>query len=106
MRYTVILFPDAENYTSVLVPAMPGCVTFGGSANEAITRVREAMNSWIAVEAEQGRAPLDETPMLIAQAVAEALEIVGEMREAGELPADSGYDLRIATVDVSAPVPV
>jgi len=42
--YTVILEPDPEvgGYT-VLVPALPGCVTEGSTAEEALANVREAI---------------------------------------------------------------
>jgi len=42
--YTVILEPDPEvgGYT-VFVPALPGCVTEGSTAEEALANVREAI---------------------------------------------------------------
>ena len=30
LRYTIVIYPDGDAY-SVLVPALPGCVTFGRS---------------------------------------------------------------------------
>ncbi len=43
--YTVILEPDPEagGYT-VLVPALPGCVTEGATVEEALANAREAIS--------------------------------------------------------------
>lgn len=47
-RYTIILEPDEEDggYT-VLVPALPGCVTQGDSVEECIERAQEAIAGYI-----------------------------------------------------------
>ena len=102
MRYTVILMPD-EEWISVSVPAMPGCVSQGRTRDEALANVLEAMEGWILTEAEQGRDPLADTPSVVAAGVAEALEIIDEMREAGEIPPDRGYALELATVELRQP---
>jgi antitoxin HicB len=43
-RYSVVLIPDPEagGYT-VLVPALPGCVTEGDTLDEAMANTREAI---------------------------------------------------------------
>ena len=105
MRYTVILVPDGEGTVSVSVPALPGCMSVGSSRAEALEHVREAMQGWLESEAAAGRGPLAETPALLAAGVAEALEIIDEMRAAGEVPPDQGYELELASVEV-APLPV
>ncbi len=48
MEYTIILDPDEEGmgYT-VLVPALPGCVTQGRTREEAIERAKEAIAVYI-----------------------------------------------------------
>jgi antitoxin HicB len=47
-KYTVILEPNypEEGYT-VRVPALPGCITYGRSKQEALDRVREAIEGFI-----------------------------------------------------------
>jgi len=47
-EYTVILEPDDEGrgYT-VLVPALPGCVTQGRTRDEALSRASEAIAAYI-----------------------------------------------------------
>lgn len=103
MRYTIILVPSDEG-VSVSVPAMPGCVTYGRNRSEAVSRVQESIAGWIATEATQGRVPREESPALVSQSVSEALEILQEMREAGEMSAVSGYELELTTVEVPQPV--
>jgi len=54
-EYTIVLDPDenGRGYT-VLVPALPGCVTQGRSRAEALTRAREAIAGYIASLEEDG----------------------------------------------------
>ena len=103
-RYTVILVPDDDGQVSVLVPALPGCVTVGGSRPEALEHARQAIAGWLATEATSGRAPLVENPAVIEAGVREALQIIDDMRAAGEVRPDRGYDLELATVEVRPPV--
>ncbi len=42
LRYTVLLYPD-EGVYSVVVPALPGCVTWGHTVDEALTMARDAI---------------------------------------------------------------
>lgn len=47
-RYTIILYPDAdEGAFTVRVPALPGIVTQGKSIEEAIAMGREAIGLYI-----------------------------------------------------------
>ena len=60
-EYTVILEPDDERrgYT-VLVPALPGCVTQGRNQEEALLRAREAIAAYIeSLEADGEPVPED-----------------------------------------------
>ena len=47
-RYTVVLEPNhpEEGYT-VRVPALPGCITYGRTREEALLRAREAIGGFI-----------------------------------------------------------
>ncbi len=47
-KYTVILEPNypEEGYT-VRVPALPGCITYGWSREEALERAKEAIVGFI-----------------------------------------------------------
>ena len=92
MRFTVILVPGDVAGLSVVVPAMPGCFSVGRTREEALANVRDAIAGWAQVEAQQGRGPLSETPKLVLDAVSHALAIIDEMRAAGELTHDHGYE--------------
>jgi antitoxin HicB len=104
MRYTVILVPDDDGRVSVLVPALPGCVSMGGSRREALEHARGAIAGWLAAEAAAGRAPLVENAAVIEAGVCEVLQIIDDMRAAGEVRPDHGYDLELATIEVSPAV--
>ena len=47
-EYTIVLEPDEEGsgYT-VIVPALPGCITQGRTREEAIERAKEAISLYI-----------------------------------------------------------
>lgn len=48
MEYTIILEPDDDGHGfTVLVPALPGCVTQGKNREEAISRAKEAIAAYI-----------------------------------------------------------
>jgi predicted RNase H-like HicB family nuclease len=66
-EYTVILEPDAEGrgYT-VLVPALPGCITQGGTREEALSRAREAIAAYIeSLEADGEPVPEEQEPIQV-----------------------------------------
>ena len=66
-EYTVILEPDDEGrgYT-VLVPALPGCVTQGRSQEEALMRAREAIAAYIeSLEADGEPVPEEREPVQV-----------------------------------------
>jgi predicted RNase H-like HicB family nuclease len=47
-KYTVILEPNfPEKGYTVRVPALPGCVTYGRTKQEALTRAKEAIQGFI-----------------------------------------------------------
>ena len=47
MKYTVLLEPEADGGYVVSVPALPGCISQGDTREEAITNVRDAIDTWI-----------------------------------------------------------
>jgi len=85
---------------------MPGCVSQGRDRDETLHNVVLAIQGWVETEAEQGRQPLPETPDVVSAAVAEALEIIREMRDEGEAPDAGGYELELAAIEVEHPVRV
>ena len=43
-RYTIVLTPEPDGSAwNVTVPALPGCLTFGATIDEAVVNAREAI---------------------------------------------------------------
>ena len=64
-EYTVILEPDerGKGYT-VLVPALPGCITQGKTKEEALERAKEAITLYIeSLEADAEPVPIETRPI-------------------------------------------
>ena len=99
MRYSVILIHGPAGW-SVSVPAMPGCFSQGASREEALASIQEAMELWLESEAAAGRKPLENTPRVVADGVAEAFEILDEMRDAGEILPASGDESEVISLDL------
>jgi predicted RNase H-like HicB family nuclease len=47
LLYRVILRPEPEAGYTVLVPSLPGCITYGADVAEAITMAREAIELYV-----------------------------------------------------------
>ncbi|NLB56142.1 MAG: type II toxin-antitoxin system HicB family antitoxin [Lentisphaerae bacterium] len=47
MKLSVILEPSAEGGFTVFVPSLPGCISEGETADEALTNVREAIELYL-----------------------------------------------------------
>jgi antitoxin HicB len=45
---------EPEGGFTINVPALPGCISFGDTFEEAMTRIAEAMELWLEVAREQG----------------------------------------------------
>lgn len=55
LRYTFSLIPDPEaGGFAIKVNELPGCLSQGDTADEALIRIREAMIGWLEVALEQG----------------------------------------------------
>ena len=46
--------PEPEGGYTVAIPALPGCLTFGETFEEALTMIDDAMTGWLAVAGEEG----------------------------------------------------
>ena len=64
-EYTVILDPDDDGHGyTVLVPALPGCITQGRTRTEALEHAKEAIAAYIAsLEADGETAPEERQPI-------------------------------------------
>lgn len=54
LRYRVILQPAEEGGYTVIVPALPGCISEGDTKKEAIKNIQEAIRGWIEVSRKYG----------------------------------------------------
>ncbi len=56
--YRIILNQEPEGGYTVIVPSLPGCITYGDNVNHAIDMAKEAIEGYLEVLKEQG----DEIP--------------------------------------------
>lgn len=90
MKFTVILQPEDAGGYSVLCPAVPGCVSQGGTLEETLDNIREAILLCLEVRAEEGFPLPKETPELVAE----------EIRSCLKDRAEEGLPLTIETREV------
>ncbi len=48
LTYRIILRPEPEGRYTVTVPALPGCVTYGSTVEEANMMAADAVNAYLA----------------------------------------------------------
>ena len=63
-RYTVLIYPDDGAY-SVVVPALPGCVTWGQTVDEALNMARDAIGGHVAALRVTGQDVPEEAPPMV-----------------------------------------
>ena len=51
--YRIILTQEPEGGYTVIVPALPGCITYGDNVNHAIDMAKEAIEGYLEVLREQ-----------------------------------------------------
>jgi len=52
--YRLILTQEPEGGYTVVVPSLPGCITYGDNINHAIDMAKEAIEGYLEVLKEQG----------------------------------------------------
>ena len=50
----VIIYPGEDNFWVAECPSLPGCISQGGSREEAITNIREAIEGYVLTLQEDG----------------------------------------------------
>lgn len=61
LSYRITLRKEPEGGYTVLVPALPGCITYGKTVEEAIEMARDAINGYIESLMDDGEAiPVEE----------------------------------------------
>jgi predicted RNase H-like HicB family nuclease len=64
--FKVELEQEEDGRWSAVVPGLPGCASWGASANEALEAVREAAEAYVEVLVEDGRpVPLEQAASII-----------------------------------------
>jgi predicted RNase H-like HicB family nuclease len=71
-RFTVILSPESDpeftGYYNAHVPALPGCVSYGASKEEALSNIREAIEGYVLDMEEQGEdVPRDQVERVVVE---------------------------------------
>lgn len=63
--YEVLLEPDEGGFL-VTCPALPGCVSFGATREEALENIREAIAGWLESNESTGVHPLERERVSVA----------------------------------------
>lgn len=73
MEYQIILRPEPEGGYTVLVPALPGCITFGKDVAHARAMAKEAIELFVeSLKAHGEPVPADEGNLVTSVKVASA----------------------------------
>lgn len=67
--WRAIIYKDEDGAWCAEVPALPGCLSSGGTREEAIANIREAADLWLEIRRELG------WPIPAADSSAEVVEI-------------------------------
>lgn len=59
--YRIVLRKEEEGTYTVIVPSLPGCITWGENVDHAIEMAREAIAAYIEVLKEEGETVPDDT---------------------------------------------
>ena len=71
-KFTVILSPERDpefqGYYNALVPALPGCVSYGANKEEALRNIREAIEAYVEDLKQEGEAiPEDQSERVLVE---------------------------------------
>ena len=64
LTYKILMHKEPEGSYTVLVPALPGCITFGETVEHSIEMAREAIELYIEELQERGEEIPDDTGTL------------------------------------------
>ncbi|MEI7980365.1 MAG: type II toxin-antitoxin system HicB family antitoxin [Bacteroidota bacterium] len=64
LTFKVLLHKEAEGTYTVIVPALPGCITYGENVDHAIAMAKEAISIYIAELKDQGEIIPDDSETL------------------------------------------
>ena len=73
-RYTILIYPDGDAY-SVVVPALPDCITWGRTLDEAVASASEAIAGYVELLRDTGQdVPTEERPPFVTTVDVEVVE--------------------------------
>ena len=55
LRYRILIRPETDGTYTVIVPSLPGCLTFGDTIEEALEMAKEAIEVYIESLAARGK---------------------------------------------------
>ncbi len=71
LNYRVILRKEPEGGYTVIVPALPGCVTYGKTIEEAIKMAKEAIELYVeSLKAHNEEVPSDDETLEVVVSIA------------------------------------
>ena len=76
-RFTVVLRPEPEGGFTAMVPALPGCVTYGRTMVEAKAMAKDAMSGYIESLRKHGEAIPSDDETVVASVELEYAEAPG-----------------------------
>jgi len=71
-RYKIQIRPETDGTYTVIVPSLPGCLTFGDTIEEALEMAREAIEVYIESLASRGKEIPSEDDQIEATVTVEA----------------------------------
>ncbi len=71
-RYKIQIRPETDGTYTVIVPSLPGCLTFGNTIEEALEMAREAIEVYIESLASRGKEIPSEDDQIEATITVEA----------------------------------
>lgn len=75
-KYNVIFYPEPEGGFTVVVPALPGCVTYGKTLKEARVIVQDAIKGYIAsLKKHHEKIPTDESSFISSVDIRTAINV-------------------------------
>ena len=64
LAYRILLRPEPEGGFTVMVPALPGCISYGRTLGEAKAMAKDAINSYLESLRKHGEPIPDDTGVL------------------------------------------
>lgn len=64
LSYRIVLRPEPEGGYTVIVPSLPGCITYGGTVEEAVRMAEDAIRGYIESMKKHGEEIIDDSKTL------------------------------------------